>query len=145
MATRIAEILGTNTEATTNAMVQVDATLSVEYTDPERLDEESQTDSHEVMAEGLSYQEYGSRIGSMLGVNGQRVAQALAPGLWGAILRGAGNLGCRKWTAYRRQDRSRRRLHQAGHCWITPIGASWWPALGLGSAPAFLRIMQDPN
>ena len=138
-------MLGTDAQATANAMVQVDATLSVEHPDPERLDKESQTDSHEVMAEGLSYQEYGSRIGSMLGVNGQRVAQALAPGLWGAILGGTGNLGYRKWTGYRRQDRFRRRLHQAGHCWITPIEASRWPGLGIGSAPTFLRIMQDPN
>ena len=79
LSIRVAEILGTDAQATHDAMVQADAAVEP---NPGRSGEGSESDedasSMSVEAEGLSYLEYGNRVGAILGVDGERVARAIA-------------------------------------------------------------------
>ncbi len=79
LAVRVAELLGTDPKATHDAMVQADAGVEP---NPDRSNEGNEgnrdTDSMSVEAEGPSYLEYGNRIGAILGVDGERVARAIA-------------------------------------------------------------------
>ena len=79
LSIRVAEILGTDTQATHDAMVQADATVEP---NPGRSGEGNESDedanSMSVEAEGPSYLEYGNRVGAILGVDGERVARAIA-------------------------------------------------------------------
>ena len=79
LAVRVAEILGTDTQATHDAMVQADAAAGP---NPGRSGEGNESDqdadSMSVEAEGRSYLEYGNRIGAILGVDGERIARAIA-------------------------------------------------------------------
>ena len=81
LAERVAEILGTDTQATHDAMVQADqidaSRIRLEDPAPEDTDEES-VDSMSAHSEGLSYMEYGNRIGEILGLDGEKVARAIA-------------------------------------------------------------------
>ena len=116
LAVRIAEILGADPQAVSDAMIQVDAAMYAEYVDAllrrhvadGHISEEQanairaqvqsgdhtaldrlwtysyeeawggDSSSAEVVAEGASYQDYGDRIGTILGLDGQRVANAIA-------------------------------------------------------------------
>ena len=79
LSVRVAEILGADTQATHDAMVQADAAVEP---NPGRSREGNESDqdasSMSVEAEGPSYLEYGNRIGAILGVDGERVARAIA-------------------------------------------------------------------
>ena len=76
LSIRVAEILGTDAQATHDAMVQADAAV---VSNPGPSDDGNQdADSMSVEAEGLSYAEYGERVGAILGVDGERVARAIA-------------------------------------------------------------------
>ena len=79
LSVRVAEILGADTQATHDAMVQADAAVEP---NPRRSGEGNGSDqdasSMSVEAEGQSYLEYGNRIGAILGVDGERVARAIA-------------------------------------------------------------------
>ena len=79
LSVRVAEILGTDTQATHDAMVQADAAAEP---NPARSGEgnesEQAADSMTVEAEGPSYLEYGNRVGAILGVDGERAARAIA-------------------------------------------------------------------
>ena len=79
LSIRVAEILGTDTQATHDAMVQADAAAEP---NPGRSGEGNESDqdadSMTVEAEGPSYLEYGNKIGAILGVDGLRVARAIA-------------------------------------------------------------------
>ena len=83
LAVRIAEILGTDPDATSDAMAQVDAAVE---TGPGRSEadvheHEPGVDAMSVEAEGLSYFEYGTRLGAILGVDGERAASRHRPGV----------------------------------------------------------------
>lgn len=79
LAVRVAEILGTDPQATYDAMVRADAAVDP---NPGRSGEGGEAkrdaDSMSVEAKGSSYLDYGNRIGAILGVDGLRVAQAIA-------------------------------------------------------------------
>ena len=79
LSVRVAEILGTDTQATHDAMVQADAATEP---NPGRSGEgnegDQDADSVSVEVEGPSYLEYGNRIGAILGVDGETVARAIA-------------------------------------------------------------------
>lgn len=88
LSVRVAELLGTDPQATHDAMVQADA--SVEASPGNSLEDgqedEQDIDSMSVEAEGMSYLEYGTKIGAILEVDGQRIANAIAQayeGLYG--------------------------------------------------------------
>ena len=77
LSVRVAEILGTDPQATHDAMVQAD------QVDLDRLVVDGQVevgdeDSRSEHAEGSSYLEHGNRIGAILGVDGETVARAIA-------------------------------------------------------------------
>ena len=76
LSARVAEILGTDTQATHDAMVQADA--ATEPTPGRAGEGNEDADSMSVEAEGPSYLEYGNRIGAILGVDGESVARAIA-------------------------------------------------------------------
>ena len=76
LAVRVAELLGTDPQPTYDAMVQADAAVEPNPGQPGEGNEDA--DSMSVEAEGLSYLEYGNRIGAILGVDGGRVARAIA-------------------------------------------------------------------
>ena len=79
LAVRVAEILGTDAQATHDAMVQADAASEPNPGLSGEGNESGQdADSMSVEAEGLSYLEYGNRVGAILGVDGERVARAIA-------------------------------------------------------------------
>ena len=76
LAVRVAELLGKAPQSTYDAMVQADAAVEP---NPDRSEEGNEgADSMSVEAEGSSYLEYGNRIGAILGVDGERVAHAIA-------------------------------------------------------------------
>ena len=79
LSIRVAEILGADTQATHDAMVQSDAAVEP---NPGRSGEGNDSDqdanSMSVEAEGPSYLDYGNRIGAILGVDGEIVARAIA-------------------------------------------------------------------
>ena len=77
LSVRVAEILGTDTQATHDAMAQADQVdmSRLQMEDPVEVGDADTWSEH---AEGLSYMEYGERIGTILGVDGLRVAQAIA-------------------------------------------------------------------
>ena len=79
LSVRVAEILGIDTQAAHDAMVQADTAVEP---NPDLSGEGNETDqdvdSMSVEAEGLSYLEYGNRIGVILGLDGERIAQAIA-------------------------------------------------------------------
>lgn len=80
LAVRVAEILGTDSQATSDAMARVESAGSA-AADKVVVDDravETHVDSMSVEAEGLSYLEYGIRLGAVLGVDGERAAQAVA-------------------------------------------------------------------
>ena len=73
----IAEILGADPQATHDAMVQaaeVDFGGSPDASHAGAGD----ADSMSVHAEGMSYLEYGEKVGAILGVDGKSVARAIA-------------------------------------------------------------------
>ena len=79
LAIRVAEILGTDAQATHDAMVQADAAVATNPGQSGAGDEGNQdADSMSVEAQGLSYAEYGERVGAILGVDGEEVARAIA-------------------------------------------------------------------
>ena len=82
LALRVAEILGTEPQATYDAMVradQVDADPLEGDGHADAGDEDSgDADSGSVDATGMSYMDYGERIGVVLGVDGESVARAVA-------------------------------------------------------------------
>ena len=79
LAVRVAEILGTDPQATYDAMIRVDAEVEP---NPDRAGEDSEAgqdaDSMSVEVEGSSYMEYGERIGAILDLDGEIVARAIA-------------------------------------------------------------------
>ena len=77
LSVRVAEILGTDTQATHDAMVQA-GRVDLEPLGADGQVEAEDTDSASVEAEGPSYLEYGNKIGAILGVDGERVARAIA-------------------------------------------------------------------
>ncbi len=77
LSVRVAEILGTDTQATHDAMVQADQ-VDLDHLGVDGQVEVGDEDSASVEAEGMSYAEYGDRIGAILGVDGERVARAIA-------------------------------------------------------------------
>ena len=79
LSVRVAEILGTDTQATYDAMVQADAAAEpTPGRSGEGNESDQDADSMSVEAEGRSYLEYGNRIGAILGVDGETVARAIA-------------------------------------------------------------------
>ena len=77
LAIRVAEILATDPQATYDAMVQadqVDLSRLREDSDMEVGDEDSRSED----VTGMSYAEYGDKIGAILGVDGLRAAHAIA-------------------------------------------------------------------
>lgn len=80
LAVRIAEILGTDPGATSDAMARVETAESANPVGagadgrPGEGDEASMS----VEAEWLSYAEYGTRLGAILGVDGDRAGRAVA-------------------------------------------------------------------
>lgn len=74
---RIAEILGTDPEATHDAMVQADQ-VDLNGSADDSTVEVGDADSMSVEAGGTSYLEYGKRVGAILGVDGRTVAEAIA-------------------------------------------------------------------
>ena len=77
LAERVAEILGTDTQATHDAMVQADQVDASRIRLEDSVETED-TDSMSVHSEGMSYMEYGNRIGEILGLDGEIVARAIA-------------------------------------------------------------------
>ena len=77
LAVRVAEILGTDAQATHDAMVQADQ-IDLDHLGVDDQVEVEDEDSRSEHAEGLSYMEYGERVGAILGVDGERVARAIA-------------------------------------------------------------------
>ncbi len=79
LAVRVAEILATDPQATHDAMVQADAAVEP---NPGGSGEGSggkqDADSMSVEAEGSSYLEYGNKVGAILGVDGEKIARAIA-------------------------------------------------------------------
>ena len=80
LAVRIAGILGTDPQATYDAMLQVDGAVEA---NPGRSgvgnqEDEQDVDSRSEDAEGMSYGEYGEKIGAILDVDGLLVANAIA-------------------------------------------------------------------
>ena len=77
LSVRVAEILGTDPQATHDAMVEADRL------DPGPLPADGNADAGDAdsaseHAEGMSYAEYGNRVGAILGLDGLRVAEAIA-------------------------------------------------------------------
>ena len=77
LSVRVAEILGTDPQATHDAMVQADR-VDLEPLGADGQVEAADADAASVEAEGPSYLEYGNRIGAILGVDGEKVARAIA-------------------------------------------------------------------
>ena len=77
LAVRVAEILGTDPQATYDAMVQADQVDLGPLQADGDLDV-GDADSWSEHTEGLSYMEYGDRVGAILGVDGESVALAQA-------------------------------------------------------------------
>ena len=77
LTVRIAEILGTDPQATRDAMDQA-AQVDLGGTLDDSHAGAGDADSMSVDAEGMSYLEYGERIGAILGVDGESVARAIA-------------------------------------------------------------------
>ena len=76
LAIRVAEILGTDVQATHDAMIQADAAVAPTSGQGDVGNQDA--DSMSVEAQGLSFAEYGERVGAILGVDGERVARAIA-------------------------------------------------------------------
>ena len=77
LSVRVAEILGADPQATHDAMVEADRL------DPGPLHADGNADAGDAdsvseHAEGMSYAEYGNQVGAVLGVDGLRVAEAIA-------------------------------------------------------------------
>ena len=77
LSVRVAEILGTDPQATHDAMVQADR-VDLEPLGADGQVEAADADSMSVEAEGPSYLEYGNRIGTILGVDDEKVARSIA-------------------------------------------------------------------
>ena len=77
LSVRVAEILGRDPQATHDAMVQADQ-VDLSQVRAEGQVEAGDADSWSEDATGLSYLEYGERVGAILGVDGERVARAIA-------------------------------------------------------------------
>ncbi len=82
LAVRVAEILGTEPQATYDAMVRADqadaGSLQGEGHADAGDEDSGDGDSGSVDATGMSYMDYGERIGAILGVDGESVARAVA-------------------------------------------------------------------
>ncbi len=79
LAVRVAEILGTDPQATYDAMVRADAEVEPSPGRPGEGSEAGQdADSISVEVEGSSYMEYGERVGAILDLDGGTVARAIA-------------------------------------------------------------------
>ena len=76
LAVRVAEILGTDPQATYDAMVQADE-VDLDHLGEGHVDAGDE-DSWSEHATGWSYAEYGERVGAILGLNGETVARAIA-------------------------------------------------------------------
>ncbi len=77
LSVRVAEILGIDTQAAHDAMVQADQVeLGSLHTDGHA--DTGDADSMSMEAKGLSYLEYGNRIGAILGMDEERIARAIA-------------------------------------------------------------------
>ena len=77
LAVRVAEILGTDPHATYDAMVQADQVDLGRVRVDGRV-EAGTADSWSEEATGMSYAEYGKRIGATLDMDGMRIARAVA-------------------------------------------------------------------
>ena len=77
LSVRVAEILGTDAQATHDAMVQADQ-VDLDEPGEDGQVEVGDEDSQSVHAEGTSYLEYGNKIGAILGIDGETVARAIA-------------------------------------------------------------------
>ena len=77
LSVRVAEILGTDPQATHDAMVQADRVGLGGPPDDSPV-EEGDADSMSVEGGGSSYLEYGNRVGAILGLDGRTVAEAIA-------------------------------------------------------------------
>lgn len=77
LAVRVAEILGTDPQATYDAMLQADQ-IDLDHLGVDDQVEVGDEDSWSEHAEGLSYMEYGERVGAILGLDGEMVARAIA-------------------------------------------------------------------
>ncbi len=77
LSVRVAEILGTDPQATHDAMVQADR-VDLSQVRVEGQVEVGDADSWSEDATGMSYLEYGERVGAILGVDGETVARAIA-------------------------------------------------------------------
>ena len=80
LAVRIAEILGTDPRATSDAMARVDSAESANPVGAGADGRSGERDvaSMSVEAEWLSYAEYGARLGEILAVDGDRAGRAIA-------------------------------------------------------------------
>ena len=77
LSVRVAEILGTDPQATHDAMVQADQ-VDLSGSPDDSPVEVGDADSMSVEGGGSSYLEYGDRIGAILGLDGRTVAEAIA-------------------------------------------------------------------
>ena len=77
LSVRVAEILGTDPQATHDAMVQADR-ADLDRLHPEDTVETGDADTWSEHASGPSYMDYGERIGAILELDGERVAHAIA-------------------------------------------------------------------
>ena len=77
LSVRVAELLGTDAQATHDAMVQADR-LDLGPLPADAIADAGDADSMSVQAEGMSYAEYGNRVGAILSVDGLRIAEAIA-------------------------------------------------------------------
>ena len=77
LSVRVADILGADTQATHDAMVQADR-LNPGPLPADGNADAGDADSWSEDATGLSYMEYGERVGAILDLDGERVARAIA-------------------------------------------------------------------
>ena len=77
LAVRVAEILGTDPQATHDAMVQADQVDLSGLSEVGHM-EVGDLDSWSENGTGMSYGEYGNKVGAILDVDGLRVAHAIA-------------------------------------------------------------------
>ena len=77
LAVRVGEILGTDPQATYDAMLQADE-VDLDHLGVDDQVEMGDEDSWSEHAEGPSYMEYGERVGAILGLDGETVARAIA-------------------------------------------------------------------
>ncbi len=77
LSVRVAELLGTDPQGTHDAMVEA-YRLDPGLLPADGHADAGDADSGSEHAEGMSYAEYGNRVGAILGVDGLRVAEAIA-------------------------------------------------------------------